>query len=290
MYWRVSASRVARKASRLTLGSVCESGKLWPSSMCPLPLPGSTSTTMSLRLVFGRSSRLALGWISSRYLGSMSMPTTAWPSSRSTEVTLPIWMPATSTAWPWPGRDRLRRRELAGDVVEFFADERHPGRQRGFLLGEDPERHHDPRRAARTTIAIVSLLRPRDWRESEVRKCRQRLTFGSGSWAHHRGAGRADLAEPPVDVGDRVAVAAHVRLLRRPAAELRLGAERRRDRVGVVPLIRAQIAQVGSSVRPAGCRRLAGPAGRVHCRRSSDPSRRSRSACRGTRGSWAGRC
>ena len=40
-------------------------------------------------------------------------------------------------------RDRLRGRELGRDVVEFFADERQPGRQRGFLLGEDPEHHHD---------------------------------------------------------------------------------------------------------------------------------------------------
>ena len=40
-------------------------------------------------------------------------------------------------------RDRLRGRELGRDVVEFFADQRQPGGQRGFLLGEDPEHHHD---------------------------------------------------------------------------------------------------------------------------------------------------
>ena len=32
-----------------------------------------------------------------------------------------------------------------------------------------------------TAIAIVSLPRPRDWRESEVRKCFQRLICGSRS-------------------------------------------------------------------------------------------------------------
>src|SRR5204862_2360144 len=42
------------------------------------------------------------------------------------------------------GGDRLRGRELGRDVFEFFADERQPGGQRGLLLGEDPEHHHDP--------------------------------------------------------------------------------------------------------------------------------------------------
>ena len=112
-------------------------------STCSLPVPGSISTIMSLSPVFGRSRKLASGWIRSMYFGSMSMPTTAWPSSRSTEATLPIWMPAMSTAWPWPGGDRLGGRELGGDVFEFFADQGQPGGQRGFLLGEDPEHHHD---------------------------------------------------------------------------------------------------------------------------------------------------
>ena len=61
----------------------------------------------------------------------------------------------------------------------------------------------------RTAIAIVSLLRPRDWRASEERK------WASGSWGPHSWlaeAGSADLAERAVDVGDRVGVAAHFRL------------------------------------------------------------------------------
>ena len=40
MYWRVSASRVARKASRLVFGSVWASGKWAPSSIDSSPLPG----------------------------------------------------------------------------------------------------------------------------------------------------------------------------------------------------------------------------------------------------------
>jgi hypothetical protein len=42
-----------------------------------------------------------------------------------------------------PRGDRLGGGELAGDVGEFFADERQPGRQRGFLLNEDPQHHRD---------------------------------------------------------------------------------------------------------------------------------------------------
>src|SRR5258705_8702090 len=53
----------------------------------------------------------------------------------------------------------------------------------------------------------------------------------SGSWAHHRRAGVADLAEWAIDVGDRVAVTADFGLLRRSAAELRLSADRRGDRM-----------------------------------------------------------
>ena len=42
--------------------------------------------------------------------------------------------------------DGLGGGELARHVGEFFADEGDPGGQRGFLLGEDPERHHDATR------------------------------------------------------------------------------------------------------------------------------------------------
>ena len=81
-------------------------------------------------------------------------------------------------------------------------------------------------------IAIVSLRCPRAWRVSQARKWSERLDLGrrARSWVHpaDEGVGRADLAERAVDVRDRVGVAAHFRLQRRRAAELRLGAERRR--------------------------------------------------------------
>jgi hypothetical protein len=44
-----------------------------------------------------------------------------------------------------PRRDGLGGRELGRDVVEFFPDQRQPGGQRRFLLGEDGEHHHDAR-------------------------------------------------------------------------------------------------------------------------------------------------
>ena len=102
-YSRVSASRVERIWSGWTLGSVCASGIVEPcGGVLPL-FPGSTSITMSFKPVFGRSSRVASEWIRSAYLGSMSISTTATPSSRLTPPTLPTWIPAMSIACPWPG-------------------------------------------------------------------------------------------------------------------------------------------------------------------------------------------
>src|SRR4029079_19704782 len=41
------------------------------------------------------------------------------------------------------GGDRLGVAEVGAEVDEVFADEGRPRGQRGFLLGEDPQRHHD---------------------------------------------------------------------------------------------------------------------------------------------------
>ena len=100
----VSASSEARISSGFTCGWVEASGIVEPSLTSGADwVPGSTSTTMSLRPVFGRSSSEALAWISGAYLLSISMLTTAWPSSSVTPVTSPTLMPAMSTDWPWPG-------------------------------------------------------------------------------------------------------------------------------------------------------------------------------------------
>src|SRR5258705_9831006 len=78
----------------------------------------------------------------------------------------------------------------------------------------------------------------------------------SGSWAHHRRAGVADLAEWAIDVGDRVAVTADFGLLRRSAAELRLSADRRGDCMsGRLPLCCGGSFLVGSlyqQISPSG--------------------------------------
>ena len=60
-------------------------------------VPGSTSTTMSFRPVFGRSRSEELVWMSGAYLLSISIPTTAWPSWSVTLLTSPTLMPAIST-------------------------------------------------------------------------------------------------------------------------------------------------------------------------------------------------
>ena len=86
-------------------------------------------------------------------------------------------------------------------------------------------------------IAIVSLLRPRLWRESEARKCFQRLRSRLAHGVVTVRVGGAGLAGAGVEVGDGLLVAAGVGLLRRPALELRLDAERRRAGEGVAGLL-----------------------------------------------------
>ena len=74
-----------------------------PPAGTGLPWPGSTSTNMSLRAVFGRSSAVASCLIRFLYSGSMSSPTTATPSTTFTSEMRPTSTPATRTVWPWPG-------------------------------------------------------------------------------------------------------------------------------------------------------------------------------------------
>ena len=94
---------------------------------------------------------------------------------------------------------------------------------------------------ARTMIAIVSLRWPRAWRESQARKCFQRLTFGlalgHGFTPATEGVGAPTWPSGPLTSGTGLRVAADVRLQRRLPAELRLDAERGGDRVGVVDLV-----------------------------------------------------
>jgi len=114
------------------------------------------------------------------YFGSMSIPTTAWPSSRLTEATLPIWMPAMSTAWPCPA---VTACAVENSAVMCSNSSPTSGSQAGsdaFCWVKIPSVITTPA-IARTKIAIVSLRRPRTWRESQARKWAERLTPGSRS-------------------------------------------------------------------------------------------------------------
>ena len=94
------------------------------------------------------------------YLGSMSMPTTAWPSSSATEVILPTWMPAMSTAWPWPGATAWA---VSNSPVMWTNSSPTNGAHDGsdaFCWVKMKSVIATPARA-RTMIAIVSLLCPR---------------------------------------------------------------------------------------------------------------------------------
>ena len=107
-------------------------------------------------------------------------------------------MPAITTAWPWPG---VTACALLKSAVRWAKSSPTSGAQEGSEAFCWVKIHSVITIAAtvRTTIAIVSLPRPRDCRESEARKWRQRLTFGLRSligsppsgWARRPGrAGR----------------------------------------------------------------------------------------------------
>ena len=58
---------------------------------------------MSWSPVRGRSRTVASVWISGAYLVSISIVTTAWPSSSSTSEMSPALTPEMFTVWPCPG-------------------------------------------------------------------------------------------------------------------------------------------------------------------------------------------
>ena len=166
----MSASRVASSSSGLTFACVRESGIVVPSGSCPLRWPGSTSTTMSLRLVFGRSSSRASGWISGAYLGSMSMPTTACPSSTRTESIFPIWIPATTTAWPCPGVTACAELNSASRWKNSCPKNGTQLGRAAFCWERIPRATARPAITSRQT-ARKSPVRPRSWRRRTARQC-----------------------------------------------------------------------------------------------------------------------
>ena len=109
---------------------------------------GRARCVMSWRPVRGRSSTVASVWISGAYCCSISIVTTAWPSSRSTLEMSPTLTPAMFTVWPWPGRDRLRGRELGLELEPVVAEERAPRTGRAAAAGRGCSRSPAARRTA----------------------------------------------------------------------------------------------------------------------------------------------
>ncbi len=195
-YSRVSASSVARNASRLTFGSVWASGMVEPSDGVSPAVPGSTSITMSLRPVFGRSSSVASGWISSMYFGSMSMRTTASPVFEVDRADLADLDAGDVDRLALARGDRLRGGELGVELVEVLAEAGDPVGSAAFCW----EKMHEQRRTARSTAsAMIADEVPRSGRGS-------RFLMASG----RLGLGGPAPAAGPFRFGTRVLVAGDV--------------------------------------------------------------------------------
>ena len=200
-----------------------------------------------------------------------------------------------STAWPWPG---VTAWAVANSAVMWSNSSPTSGSQAGseaFCWVKIRASSRCPR-SARTTIAIVSLRRPRACRREPGAEVAASGCSGASarSWVHPRGRGRAGPTWPsaPLRSETGLLVAADFRLQRRHAAELGLGADRRHDRVGVVDLV-AERACVALRVRFADQDRAAADVGagvgavavEVLAR-----GRRSWRGCRRTRGRRGRRC
>ena len=126
MYWRVSASRVARKASRLVFGSVWASGKLAPSSMWLL---AAARVDLDDHVVEVRFRPQQQGRVGVDQLHVLGLDVHADDGVAVFEVDrgdLADLDAGDVDRLALARGDRLRGGELAGDVVEFFADERQP--------------------------------------------------------------------------------------------------------------------------------------------------------------------
>ena len=75
--------------------------------------------------------------MSAAYLGSISIVTTAWPSTSSTSEMSPALTPEMFTVWPWPGVTACAVESSALSSNALVAEERDPRRIGLLLLGED---------------------------------------------------------------------------------------------------------------------------------------------------------
>ena len=143
MYWRVSASRLARNWSSWTFGSVWSRPNWWPSSTCFVPAPRFDLDHHVVQPGFRPQQELRVGMDQLHVLRLDLHPDHRVAVFEVDRADLADLDPGDVDRLALTGGDRLRGRELGRDVFEFFADQGQPRRQRGFLLGEDPEHHHD---------------------------------------------------------------------------------------------------------------------------------------------------
>ena len=216
---------------------------------------------MSLRPVFGRSSRCALSWISFAYLSSMSIAHDGVAVLEVDRADLADLDAGDLDRLALARGHGLGGAELGVQLVEVLAEDREPAREGGLLVVEDDEQGEDRDHGQR------------DDRQEVPEVVSDRLSHGYGRRA--RGARRRRRA---VEVGNRVLEAGDVGLERRQAAERRAGPERRRDGVAE-ELLGVESRRPGSAASPGSGRRRAGSGRRCRCRRSSgrlagDPGRR----------------
>ncbi len=199
----MSASSVARKASKGMLGSVCESGKLWPASTWPLPSPGLDLDGHVVEVGFRPQQQRRVGVDQVQVLRldvHADHRVAVFEVDRGDLADLDA---GDDHRLALARRDGLRVVEVRRQVDEVFADERRPGGQRRFLLGEDPQRHRDRGERQDGDRDRVFAAPPRLPREGGAEVPPATGLRGCSLMA--RQVGGADLAERAVDVGDRVA-------------------------------------------------------------------------------------
>ncbi len=144
MYWRVSASRVARKASRLVFGSVWARVKLAPPSIVLVAAARFDLDDHVVQPGFRPQQEARVGVDQLHVFGHDVHADDGVPVFEVDRGDLADLDAGDVDRLALARRHRLGGRELGRDVLEFFADEGQPGRQRGLLLGEDAEHHRDP--------------------------------------------------------------------------------------------------------------------------------------------------
>ena len=183
----MSASSEARISSGLTFGWVEASGMVASPPRRSRPrVPGSTSITMSLRPVFGRSSSEASSLIRGAYLFSTSIVDHGVAVLELDARDVADLDPGDVHGLALARRHRLGRGELRLELEAVLAEERHPARQRG------------PPGSTRITPAVKRPATIRAMIAMKSRRCSRIARFMA------RGSAGRLAAAGPVEVGDGV--------------------------------------------------------------------------------------